>query len=109
MIYGTGNYIDEIIKMSKENMKIIYGGVVNNKIIIQEELDSILLINPRPLQNCSANCDFTRYSFPSKNIEYMSSGTPLLATKLPGMPKKYYSYIYILWRQAMLMKFIIHW
>ena len=39
--------------------------------------------------------DFTKYSFPSKNIEYMSTGRPLLTTKLPGMPEEYYPYVYM--------------
>ena len=34
------------------------------------------------------------YSFPSKTIEYMSSGTPVLTTKLGGIPKEYYDYLF---------------
>ena len=29
-------------------------------------------------------------------MEYMVSGTPVLTTKLPGMPKEYYDYIYLI-------------
>jgi hypothetical protein len=29
-------------------------------------------------------------------MEYMASGTPLLCTKLPGMPKEYYPYVYLI-------------
>ena len=29
-------------------------------------------------------------------MEYMVSGTPILTTKLPGMPKEYYDYIYLI-------------
>lgn len=50
-----------------------------------------MLINPRP-----SNEEFTKYSFPSKNMEYMVSGTPTLLTKLPGMPKEYLEYVYVL-------------
>lgn len=50
-----------------------------------------LLINPRP-----SNEEFTKYSFPSKNLEYMASGTPLLATDLPGIPAEYKRYEYII-------------
>lgn len=39
--------------------------------------------------------EFTKYSFPSKNMEYMASGTPLLTTKLPGMPQEYYPYVFL--------------
>ncbi|MBP3927161.1 MAG: glycosyltransferase family 1 protein, partial [Clostridium sp.] len=35
-------------------------------------------------------------SFPSKTMEYMASGTPVLTTVLPGMPKEYHPYVYLL-------------
>ena len=38
--------------------------------------------------------DYTAYSFPSKTIEYMSSGTPLLTSRLPGIPSEYFDYCY---------------
>ena len=34
------------------------------------------------------------YSFPSKNMEYLVSGTPVLSTKLKCIPKEYYKYFY---------------
>lgn len=49
-----------------------------------------LLINPR-----RANEEFTKYSFPSKTLEYMASGTPLLMYNLPSMPQKYKQYVYL--------------
>lgn len=36
------------------------------------------------------------YSFPSKTIEYMASGTPVLMTKLKCLPKEYYQYLYFI-------------
>ena len=48
-------------------------------------------MNPRPTTE-----EFTKYSFPSKNMEYMVSGTPLLTTRLPGMPKEYYPYVFLI-------------
>jgi len=35
------------------------------------------------------------YSFPSKLLEYMKTGTPVIATK-PGIANEYYDYIYLL-------------
>ena len=29
-------------------------------------------------------------------MEYMASGTPVLTTRLPGMPEEYYPYVYLL-------------
>lgn len=54
-------------------------------------MKAALLVNPRPIKP-----EYTKYSFPSKNMEYMVSGTPLMTTKLPGIPKEYYPYIYLL-------------
>jgi len=92
-IYGDGDekiqkYIEHL---SEKYSNLKYYGIVSNKIIIEREREAILLVNPRPTYR-----EFTLYSFPSKNMEYMLSGRPLLTTKLPGMPKEYYDYIYLL-------------
>ncbi|UOW67242.1 glycosyltransferase [Paraclostridium bifermentans] len=90
-IYGSGSSVDSIRYYEKIDNRIKYYGVVSNDKIINEEVKSTLLINPRITKN-----EFTKYSFPSKNMEYMVSGTPILTTKLPGMPKEYYEYIYLI-------------
>jgi len=51
--------------------------------------DADLLLNPRP-----TNIELAKYSCPSKTFEYMASGTPVLMTKLPGLPEEYYPYLY---------------
>lgn len=86
-IYGSGE-LEEYLNKIEDN-RIKYFGVVENEKIVDEEIKATLLINPR-----FSNEEYTKYSFPSKNIEYMSTGTPVLTTKLPGMPKEYYKYIY---------------
>ena len=88
-IYGAGDYVTEIEQYAKKDKRIKYFGVVSNKEIVKRELEATVLINPR-----SANLEFTKYSFPSKNMEYMVSGTPIITAKLPGMPKEYYNYVY---------------
>ena len=50
--------------------------------------EATVLINPR--QN---NGEYTKYSFPSKTIEYLASATPLIAYKLDGIPDEYDDYI----------------
>ena len=49
------------------------------------------MVNPRP-----TNEEYTKYSFPSKNMEYMVSGTAVLTTDLPGMPEKYKQHVYLI-------------
>lgn len=88
-LYGNGDAVEEIKNLSLKDKRIKYKGIVNNEEILIAEQNAKLLINPRP-----TNEEYTKYSFPSKNMEYMLSGTPLLTTKIPSMPKEYYEYIY---------------
>lgn len=90
-IYGGGSYCPELAQLAEEDENLFFGGEVLNSEILEKELEATLLINPRPTHE-----EFVRYSFPSKNMEYMASGTPVLTTVLPGMPKEYYPYVYLL-------------
>ena len=62
-----------------------------NAEIVEREMAATLLVNPRPTGE-----EYVKYSFPSKTMEYMSTGTPVLTTVLPGMPKEYHPYVYLL-------------
>ncbi len=88
-LYGHGPMAEQIKEYNQKDSRICFHGVVANEIIVEREQTATLLINPRPTFE-----DFTKYSFPSKNMEYMVSGTPVLTTKLPGMPNDYYPYIF---------------
>ena len=88
-IYGDGTYVDKIKEISEKHPNIKYMGMVSLEEIVEIERKATLLINPRP-----SNESFSKYSFPSKTLEYMSSCTPLLSTKLPGIPPEYFNYIY---------------
>ena len=89
VLYGTGDAVDAITEAAKRDARIEYRGVADNAAVVDAELRATLLVNPRPSDET-----YTKYSFPSKNLEYMASGTPLLATRLPGMPKEYEPYAY---------------
>ena len=88
-IYGNGKLADWIIEESKNDGRIKYCGVVTNAEAVQAQREADLLINPRP-----DNIAYGNVSFPSKVMEYMASGTPLLTTKLPGIPEEYFNYLY---------------
>lgn len=90
-IYGPGDYVDELKEIARDDQRVIYGGMLLNSEIVDKEMEATLLVNPRPTQEA-----FVRYSFPSKTMEYMASGTPVLTTVLPGMPKEYYPYVYFI-------------
>jgi hypothetical protein len=57
--------------------------------ILEREKQASLLVNVRDNHD-----EFTKYSFPSKVIEYMLSGTPMFMTRLSGIPVEYYNYVY---------------
>ena len=86
-LYGTGD-LDQYLKKINDN-RIIYFGQTDNQIVLENEVKATLLINPR-----FTNEEYTKYSFPSKIMEYMLSGTPVLTTKLLGIPKEYDEYLY---------------
>lgn len=90
-IYGAGNYAEELKMISLENPNIKYFGVESNTTVINKQKSANLLINPRP-----SNIYYGAYSFPSKLMEYMASGTPVLTTKLPGIPLEYYDYLHVI-------------
>lgn len=88
-IYGDGNFQSELIKITEKYENIKYFGVVGNNEVKTSQLKASVLLNPR-----LTDAEYVKYSFPSKTMECMASGTPLLTTKLPGMPKDYYPYVY---------------
>ena len=91
VFYGQGNAEQALREIACGDERIELRGVAANEIVVQEELRATLLINPRPTGEA-----FTAYSFPSKNLEYMASGTPVLTTRLSGMPREYDDYAYLL-------------
>lgn len=89
-IYGGGSYADKLSQLCKNHKNVRYFGVKDNAFVIKEQIKATLLINPR-----LTNFGYTEYSFPSKNMEYLASGTPVLTTNLPGMPEEYKKYVYL--------------
>ena len=89
-IYGTGEAADEIGALSEKYTNIQYKGSVCHNEILRLERTASLLVNPRPVDD-----EYVKFSFPSKNMEYMASGTPVLLTNIPSLPKEYRDYVTI--------------
>ena len=88
-IYGDGNYQNDLMKITKKISNVKYHGVQANSLIVKNQIEATLLLNPR-----LTDAEYVKYSFPSKTMECMASGTPLCTTRLPGMPPEYYPYVY---------------
>lgn len=88
-LYGSGTFVDEIMALQAIDPRVQYKGCLSPEEIVEKEKKALLLVNPRP-----CNEEFSKYSFPSKTMEYMLSGTPVVSTKLPGIPEEYFDYIF---------------
>ena len=87
-IYGDGDDEERIRKAADHSEKIVFGGLLKNSEIVDKLSSAALLVNPRPTSS-----PFVQYSFPSKTMEYMASGTPFASTRLPSIPEEYFRYI----------------
>ena len=88
-IAGDGNAHQAVAMASMKNSNVKYLGVLSNNDTRQIQSSSYLLVNPR-----KSNEEFTKYSFPSKTMEYLISGRPILMYKLQGIPDEYDKYLY---------------
>lgn len=91
IICGSGDAENDVIEASVRDKRIIFKGQVAREEVLKLQKSAILLVNPR-----SNDEEYTKYSFPSKIMEYMSSGVPMLAYKLDGMPSEYSNYFYVI-------------
>lgn len=89
VICGNGDSLQEILEISKKDKRITYLGQIERKQVLELQRKADLLVNPRSNEGI-----FTRYSFPSKTMEFLASATPTLLCKLPGIPDEYYDYCF---------------
>ena len=84
---GKREYIQNAQKTDK---RIDYLGTVSNDTARELQRGAYLLVNPR-----NSGDEYTKYSFPSKILEYMLSGTPVVTMPLKGIPEEYYEHLII--------------
>lgn len=91
VICGTGGCAEDICKLSSIYKNIVYLGQKKRSEVLDLQRHASLLVNPRTPEG-----EFTKYSFPSKVMEYFASGVPTMMYRLPGIPEDYYNYCYTL-------------
>ena len=89
IICGAGDGLDHILEVAKKDQRIQFLGTVSNEEARKLQKRAFVLVNPR-----SNKEEYTKFSFPSKTMEYMATGRPVLMYKLNGIPDEYDDYIY---------------
>ena len=87
-ICGAGGIQTIVEKCAEEDKRIKYMGFLSKDEISLLQVKCDLLVNPS-----SGKDEYTKYSFPSKTMEYLLSGSKVVMYELAGIPKKYYEYI----------------
>lgn len=86
---GPGD-IDMIRQYSKNDERIIYKGCLSHEEVLRLQKQATVLVNPR-----HSSDEFILYSFPSKTMEYMASGTPTLMSRLKSLPEDYLTHLFL--------------
>lgn len=86
-LYGSGPLEPWIRSKAAAVPGLIFHGYLANDDLMQLLSAMDVLINPRPLDGF-----FVKYSFPSKVLEYMSLGVPLMSTDMPGFDVEFQKY-----------------
>lgn len=83
-IRGDGEMKEDIVNLSRENNRIKYFEPMNKGRLLSLLEEADVLVNP-----VSSKEEFTRYFFPSKTMEYIASGTPVVMFHLDCIPEDY--------------------
>lgn len=89
-ICGAGDSQKMIENYCQKDDRIKYIGQLRREEVLKLQKGATLLVNPRTPEG-----EFTKYSFPSKTMEYMASGVPMLMYRLQGIPTEYFKHCYV--------------
>ncbi|MBO4979390.1 MAG: glycosyltransferase [Clostridia bacterium] len=84
VICGDGTLASYVKEMAEQHERILYKGKVSHEEAVALQRESGMLISARPTDGFAL-----KLTFPSKIIEYMLSGTPILTTRLNGLGEAY--------------------
>ena len=87
---GVGDAVPEIRERAQKDSRIKYFGYLTVREVDERRKKAAVMINPR-----TNSGEYTKYSFPSKTMEYMLSGKPVIMYALDGMPAAYRDYLFV--------------
>lgn len=88
LICGSGEENENVQKAARCDSRIEFRGQVSSEEARRAIVEGDILVNPR-----ENDTEYTKYSFPSKVIDYLATGNPVIAYKLDGIPDKYEEFI----------------
>jgi glycosyltransferase involved in cell wall biosynthesis len=88
-LFGRGLLLGEAQSRAAQCPSLRVFGFCPRDEVVRKAAEAMVMLNPR-----STSAWFVRYSFPSKILECMASGTPLLSTRLPTIPEDYGPFIF---------------
>lgn len=88
-ICGAGEMENDIKKAAIDDKRIKYLGYQTHTQVLSLQRKAAILVNPRTNEG-----EYTKYSFPSKTMEYMASGAAVVMYKLDGIPDEYDKYLF---------------
>ncbi|WBB71731.1 glycosyltransferase [Micromonospora sp. WMMD1128] len=83
-LFGRGELADELCAQATRDPRVRPPQLIGRKELASRLARAAVLVNPRPVAQ-----GFVRYSFPSKLLEYLAAGVPVVTTRLPGIPADY--------------------
>lgn len=83
-VYGRGELDEWLRDQAVLDSRIAPPELLPRHALLPRLARAAVLVNPRPVGQ-----DFVRWSFPSKLIEYLSTGVPVVTTRLPSIPEDY--------------------
>jgi glycosyltransferase involved in cell wall biosynthesis len=88
---GRGELEEYISDISSKYPSVKYLGFLSaSEVEVIQSSATCLVLSRSPAQA------YTRYSFPSKLLEYLVSGVPILTTRLAGIPDEYYEFLNVI-------------
>ena len=88
--YGDGEGSSIIRELSMIDDRVVFFGRISDSALQKKLIEADFLINLRDPEGISAN-----YSFPSKLIKFMATGTPVISNRFPGLDSCYVSFIHL--------------
>lgn len=87
-ICGVGDMEETVKNAAKKDSRIQFKGFLPKSEVSALQTQCDVLVNPRTDEG-----EYTKYSFPSKTMEYLLSGSKVVMYRLPGIGDEYYRFI----------------